>query len=53
MHSSEREREGFGDAAFLALKAEEGTTHQEMEAEAEKGKEIDSPLEIPEKITLC
>ena len=44
-----RERERFGEAAQWALKVEEGTVHQEMEAEAEKGKETDSPLEIPEK----
>ena len=44
-----RERERFGEAALWALKVEEGTVHQEMEAEAEKGKETDSPLEIPEK----
>lgn len=45
----ERERERPGDATLLALKVEEGTVHQEMEAEAEKGKETDSPLEVPEK----
>ena len=44
-----RERGRFGEAALWALKVEEGTMHQEMEAEAEKGKETDSPLEIPEK----
>ena len=37
-----RERERFGEAALWALKVEEGTVHQEMEAEAEKGKETDS-----------
>ena len=37
------------DAMLLTLKVEEGTVHQEMEAEAEKGKETDSPLEVPEK----
>ena len=45
----ERERERPGDATWLALKVEEGTVHQEMEAEAEKGKETESPLEVPEK----
>jgi len=46
---AQRERGRFGEAALWALKVEEGTMHQEMEAEAEKGKETDSPLEIPEK----
>ena len=46
---AQRERERPGDATWLALKVEEETVHQEMEAEAEKGKETDSPLEVPEK----
>lgn len=47
------ERERLEDATMLILKKEEGAMSQGMQVrflEARKGKEIDSPLKLPERM---